>query len=711
MPPLRTIGTLLVLTAIATAQDWRAVDGPHRMMPGAFDTFANRVVAVASGRETREWDGAHWLARPLPLLPAMPTCMAFDDGRGVTVAVVWPSLLAPTLDTWESDGTAWVLRTPVTSLPRLLNSRCVYDAARGRTVFVGADTPGGTFSTWEWDGQNWLQRPTPAALTGRLSVALAYDAARARTVMFGGLGAGGVFGTALAETWEWDGVAWVQRTLPTSPSARAAAAMAYDASRQVCVLFGGTAVADTWEYDGVTWTQRVGAMPPARSYPGLVHDRQRGVTVLFDGSGAAGYLDDVWQWDGVAWTQQLATVQPSSFLNPALAYSATRDRLVMFGGDLGAGGANQTWEWDGRDWARIPLPTPLSPPARVSHSMWSDGTDVFVFGGNQPGSAAGWNDTWRWNGLAWSAAAAAPGPSARARAAVSFEPTTGGALLFGGAIGINPGTFFGDTWRLQAGVWTQLTVTPSPAPRVGAGIATDLARQRVVLWGGNGPAGYLDDTWEWDGTAWLLQNPPHRPPVSGVQSMAYESDLGAVVLVTRPSTILASMETWLWLGSDWLRLDTPTRLNTGVGIQVVAAPGRVFAHDMEHLYQLTAPPPLVANYGSACQVATLRLGAEVWPRPGANDFALTTSGQLANAPVLFVVGLAAASLPVGGCTLLVQPGGPLVASVADAHGICTLPLPLPPVAALVGLRAFAQAWSLAPGGLAATRGLDVTVGL
>lgn len=698
--------------APATAQDWRELDGPNRVFSGAFDGARGRVLMVASGRETREWTGTRWLQRPLPLLPSAPQCMTFDEQRGVAVAVVFPFLLSspPTNRTWECDGSTWTQRTTAVAPPMQPDGRCVYDSARNRTVYVTSNNPGGTLSTWEWDGQNWLQRMTPAALSGRLSVSLAFDAARARTVLFGGLGAGGAFGSALAETWEWDGANWLRRTPPVSPPARANAAMAYDANRQVCVLFGGTQTADTWEYDGYTWVQRSGTMPPARTNPALVYDPHRARTVLFGGRGVPAWYGDVWEWDGAAWTQLLADTPLQYRALPALAYSTARDRLVLFGGDLGTGVAWETWEWDGDIWSQAPLSQQQSPPGRLSSGMWSDGTDVFVFGGTVPGTTTGLNDTWRWNGAAWSQIAMGPAPAPRSAAAVSFDPTTGGALLFGGSVGLNPPTLFGDTWRLLPNGWSQVAVSPSPSPRAAAAIATDTARGRIVLWGGVGPSANLDDTWEWDGVAWHLQNPQHRPPNGQWQTMAFEPTLGLTVLLVRPGYTSESMETWIWTTTDWVRLDTPTSLHAAPGIRIVAAPGRVFGYDSENLYALTLQPPQVDHYGSGCPNPAPQLAADTWPRPGEAHFALSSSGHAPGSAVLYIVGTASAALPVGNCTLLVQPGGPLVATLADAHGISRLPVPLAPLPALVGFRAFAQAWSLDPTGLRGTNALEVTIG-
>jgi hypothetical protein len=72
----------------------------------------------------------------------------------------------------------------------------------------------------------------------------------------------------MADTWEFDGVAWSQRSPLQSPSPRHAHAMAFDPLRARTVLHGGYApdVQDaTWEYDGTTWTQAAGPSPSPRA--------------------------------------------------------------------------------------------------------------------------------------------------------------------------------------------------------------------------------------------------------------------------------------------------------------------------------------------------------------------------------------------------------------------------------------------------------------
>jgi hypothetical protein len=90
---------------------------------------------------------------------------------------------------------------------------------------------------------------------------------------------------------------------------------------------------------------------------------------------------------------------------------------------------------------------------------------------------------------------------------------------------------------------------------------------------------------------------------------------------------------------------------------------------------------------------------------------LANSEHAPSASALFVVGAGRELLPIGSCMLLVQAGGPLVASLTEARGRCRLPVPLANVPGLVGFRAVSQVWKLDAMGLRATSGVEVTIGL
>jgi len=165
---------------------------------------------------------------------------------------------------------------------------------------------------------------------------MAYDAARQRVVLFGGSG--------YADTWEWDGILWVQRAPASSPSYRQSHAMAYDAARQRVVLFGGYGggyLGDTWEWNGTNWTLFApAASPSARHEHAMAYDAAGQRVVLFGGSSASSsYLGDTWEWDGINWTQLAPASSPSGRYSHAMAYDISQ-RVFMFGG---TSGGSETW--------------------------------------------------------------------------------------------------------------------------------------------------------------------------------------------------------------------------------------------------------------------------------------------------------------------------------------------------------------------------------
>ncbi|MDB4996083.1 MAG: hypothetical protein JWM74_3515, partial [Myxococcaceae bacterium] len=75
------------------------------------------------------------------------------------------------------------------------------------------------------------------------------------------------------------------------------------------VLFGGEQdanhiLADTWEYDGASWTQKTVPGPGKRYHHGMTTLGSK--LVLFGGDPGAGtstpFLADTWEWDGATWT-------------------------------------------------------------------------------------------------------------------------------------------------------------------------------------------------------------------------------------------------------------------------------------------------------------------------------------------------------------------------------------------------------------------------
>lgn len=203
--------------------------------------------------------------------------MVFDSLRGVVV-VHGGAVGAPpySRDTWEYDGMDWTQVNTLHAPPSHISGNMVFDEARGRTVLVTGwqgQGFGWVNQTWEYDGTDWtfvMQAPS-----WRYSFALAYDRTRQRTVLFGGYHHGTTM-CDLSDTWEYDGTGWTRVTTAHVPPGRANAAMTYDSTRGVMVLFGGGVVNcsnlqnDTWEYDGSDWRQvSTSQQPPPRTRAGF----------------------------------------------------------------------------------------------------------------------------------------------------------------------------------------------------------------------------------------------------------------------------------------------------------------------------------------------------------------------------------------------------------------------------------------------------------
>jgi hypothetical protein len=226
--------------------------------------------------------------------------------------------LNPHADLWELDSATltWTNRTPAVlpaswPAPRYLHA-LVYDSARDKTVLFGGWTSTNNFpiydDLWEWDGDSgtWTDRtpsPRPAAWPkARYHHAMVYDSQRQRTVLFGGY----VGGPLANDIWEWDGAAFVNRTpspLPAGwPPPRDEHAVAYDPVRARMLVFGGyhPILGDTWEWNGATndWGQVDAPGPSPRRGATMAFDARRQVAVMFGGEAVdlAPPLPDTWEY-------------------------------------------------------------------------------------------------------------------------------------------------------------------------------------------------------------------------------------------------------------------------------------------------------------------------------------------------------------------------------------------------------------------------------
>jgi hypothetical protein len=358
----------------------------------------------------------------------------------------------------------------------------------------------------------------------------------------------------------------------------------------------------------------------------MVYDAARQRVVLWGGAAAGGgLLNDLWEWDGMAWQQRFATMPPSRY-GAACAYDRKRAVTVIFGGYGGA-----------------PAPGQLQ-------------------------------DTWEWNGTAWSNPNPSVRPSAREQAAMAFDPVSQRILMYWG--GVN------DTWTWDGAVWQQLFPATPPYQRARPMMVSDLARGRVVLQGGTF---YDTQTWEWDGTEWHASTPGSPGAMMGING-AY---------------------------------DTQRR-------EVVTFGGEVFFVGYSSLTWIyrTPLPADATPFGSGCagSVGVPQLGIAPYSLPWIGDTARTVVGNLASTTpgAIFVTSLAPCFLPMSlapmgapGCDLLLQPDILTIEIASKNAADSTVSIPFS--VALAGLSIYQQAFPVEPGvnplGMTASNGLRLILGI
>jgi cysteine-rich repeat protein len=496
-----------------------------------------------------------------------------------------------------------------------------YDSRRDRVVmFSGATDLNNalTNKTWEWTGTLWLDRATPSTPPPRYESAMAFDHARGRTVLFGG-NAASLIPVEMADTWEWDGVAWYQ--IPVEgPPARTYHALVYDAARKRIVLFGGISLNeprnDTWEYDGKVWTQiQTPVSPPARYEMLASYDPKRGRVVIasgLTGSLDAPYYADTWEYDGTTWRD----VTPAAGLKPQLslggmAFDSTLQKLVVFGGYTPSNTAsNKTYTWDGTTWTDLSIVV-AQPDGRYAMAFVSSFPHPLLAGGATP-SVAYHDDTYQFTGSTWTAPSSIPAigyeavtdplrrayvlygngntyeltasgyapmqsgvPSVRTSPAFVADPLHDNVLMFGG--GIAGGNSSSETWTYATGTWSQRTTTTTPPARQGARAAFDGAR--VIMFGGRAAStgAFFDDTWSWDGTNWSAIPTSAAPPARMGVAMGYDPIRKEVILFggfTYTGDYVYWNDTWAFDGTTWTQRSAAVSPSGRAGASLTWNPAR-----------------------------------------------------------------------------------------------------------------------------------------
>ncbi len=472
-------------------------------------------------------------------------------------------------ETWLWSSASWSPIAPPTTAPsRRSFHTMAFDPIRQRVVLFGGRDNGGNVrdDLWEWDGIAWTERVVVSARpSARSHASLACGAGRC--VLFGGVGPSGL----LADTWSWDGTGWTQLAGP-GPSARRRAALVFDSTRSVFVLFGGYSDGprqDTWELT-TQWTQiPTFTLPTASTFPSAAFDKLTGAVVLVTAATTWTYSNgnwlnmnrsisqsstlasdslrgdrviaitvfgDVLEW-GSSWNQYVERA-PEAPANAMLAaYLPTRGRTLVVE-------PSGSWEWTGRIWRYLPFTTGR-PPTTGAAIVFDPTCEQAVLL-----DAAG--DTWTFSASEWTRQSWV-GPAPRILFAMTYDIERAAVVVFGGLSGA--GSTLGETWELRGACgsrsWAQIPTANAPTPRTGARLAYDPVRKVSVLFGGVSSGTTLADTWEWNGSTWSKRMPATSPSARSEHAIAYDPRRRTIVLFGGKLGDVRLDDTWQWDGTVW----------------------------------------------------------------------------------------------------------------------------------------------------------------
>ncbi|MBL8756559.1 MAG: hypothetical protein JNK15_24910 [Planctomycetes bacterium] len=363
------------------------------------------------------------------------------------------------------------------------------------------------------------------------------------------------------------------------------------------------------------------------------------------------------------WTLQNPPPYPTLLARRAggIAYHPAAGGLVMYGG-LQSGPTltmNDTWLWDGAAWTQLTPAT--TPPPRWGHKMVYDSRRgrIVTFGGRSPTTTTTANDTWEFDGTNWAQVITPTSPSARAFYGMAYDERRGKTVVYG----IQSGGIAGSgqqTWEYDGTTWTQVVTAFTPPGLESPAMAYDKGRGVVVMFGGyNGTPPGTDYrlTWEYDGVDWVQKTTANAPLTGYRTGMVYDDYRGRLVLYGGYASATVQQKTWEYDGNDW------TQVGTG-------GPGKITEGYMAWL-PTTGQTVYFAGSGPTV-VGTVN--NETWTYSGASTAIAAPFGK-GCATSVGIPTLAAGSTPVLGTNyLLTAAGAPAVSIGVVIHGLDNLEL-------------------------------------
>ncbi|MBL0220204.1 MAG: DUF4215 domain-containing protein [Myxococcales bacterium] len=141
-------------------------------------------------------------------------------------------------------------------------------------------------------------------------------------------------------------------------------------------------------------------------------------------------------------------------------------------------------------------------------------------------------------------------PTGRENGSAAYDVARRRLVMFGGS---STTVFDDEGWEWAGDGWFR-SPGPHPSGRSLHGMAYDLARARTVMFGGLSASGVLNDTWESTPAGWTRAFPLVSPTARLNPSLAYDGH--RTILFGGDQVPQKTNDTWAWDGSTWTKLVT-----------------------------------------------------------------------------------------------------------------------------------------------------------
>lgn len=265
----------------------------------------------------------------------------------------------------------------------------------------------------------------------------------------------------------------------------------------------------------------------------------------------------------------------------------------------GVSAAARTWTWDGNDFTAQPAasPGPNSSEAEMAYDrghgvlvLWDHGCSRLVMGFTG-GCQSVVNQTWTWDGRAWSRRPSAVTPSTAGQGAMLYDSRVGQVIYLNRV---------GETWAWTGSAWQAMG--RGGAPRLAVPGSQDNPATALVAAGYDEGRNLLvlalpDTTWTWDGRSWAQLS-------GGIDSADAQADPRAVFDAALGQLVyLGGRSTWAWDGSRWQSHPQPGLVGGSLG------------YDPLRRNLIVVRPDIAACDNSACAAKVWTWDGTTWSAP------------------------------------------------------------------------------------------------